>query len=327
MQRLVLQGGEVVGAMLGGREVRAAKGVVLATGGFTSSPDWRNRLLPEWVSHALSAPGATGDGLVAAIEPGGRISSDHAAPSFYMPASPIGRVGKTEVLFPHVIADRARPGVIAVDGTGQRFVNEGNSYHDFVEAMLARGQRVAYLICDRPSLRKYGLGVIRPVWQWLPYYIRKSYIETAPTLADLAAKLRIDPAALDRTVSRYNKFCASGRDGDFGKGSNSLNLMYGDRSVTPNPCLGPIATPPFLAIPVIPAAIGASVGLETDADARVLGRTGKPIKGLFACGNDMASVMRGRYAGAGITLGPAITFAYRAAMKASAKMSVDHDSK
>ena len=234
-----------------------------------------------------------------------------------MPASPLIREGKVELLFPHVIADRARPGVVAVDGSGRRFVNEGNSYHDFVSAMLACGQRVAYLICDRPSLRRYGLGLIRPIWQWLPYYIRRAYIVSAPTLAELAAELRIDPVALEGTISRYNKFCASGHDSDFGKGSNSLNLMYGDRSVTPNPCLGPIATPPYLAVPVIPAAIGASIGLETDADACVLGQDGKPIKGLFACGNDMASVMRGHYVGAGITLGPAITFAYRAAMKAS----------
>ncbi len=57
-------------------------------------------------------------------------------------------------------------------------------------------------------------------------------------------------------------------------------------------------------------------GLATDADARVLGGDGKPIPGLYACGNDMASVMAGSYPGPGTTLGPAIVFAYRAVMHA-----------
>ncbi|MGX9182231.1 FAD-binding protein [Mesorhizobium sp. BHbdii] len=41
---------------------------------------------------------------------------------------------------------------------------------------------------------------------------------------------------------------------------------------------------------------------------------GNPIAGFYACGNDMTSPMRGLYPGAGITIGPAIVFAYRAAM-------------
>jgi hypothetical protein len=48
----------------------------------------------------------------------------------------------------------------------------------------------------------------------------------------------------------------------------------------------------------------------------VLGNDGKAIPGLYACGNDMASVMAGSYPGPGTTLGPAIVFAYRAAMHA-----------
>ena len=55
-------------------------------------------------------------------------------------------------------------------------------------------------------------------------------------------------------------------------------------------------------------------GLETDLHGRVLSTTGATIPGLYACGNDMNSVMSGMYPGAGITLGPAIAFGYGAAM-------------
>ena len=54
---------------------------------------------------------------------------------------------------------------------------------------------------------------------------------------------------------------------------------------------------------------------RTDEDARVLDGAGEPIGGLYACGNDMASIMRGAYPGPGITLGPALVFAYRAACR------------
>ena len=65
-----------------------------------------------------------------------------------------------------------------------------------------------------------------------------------------------------------------------------------------------------------PGDAGTSVGLRTDVDARVLGRDGQAIEGLYAAGADMASIMRGRYPGPGVTLGPAMVFAWRAVMHA-----------
>ena len=109
-------------------------------------------------------------------------------------------------------------------------------------------------------------------------------------------------------------------DIDFGKGETELNRFNGDANHKPNPCVGPLIEPPFYALAVWPADIAVSTGLATDADARVLGHDGKPIPGLYACGNDMASVMAGSYPGPGTTLGPAIVFAYRAAMHAKGSL-------
>src|SRR3546814_3778308 len=79
---------------------------------------------------------------------------------------------------------------------------------------------------------------------------------------------------------------------------------------TPNPCLGPIWRAPFYAVRIYPGDIGTSLGLRTDPEARVLDRDDQPIPGLFACGNDMNSVMAGTYPSGGITLGPALPFGY-----------------
>ena len=82
------------------------------------------------------------------------------------------------------------------------------------------------------------------------------------------------------------------------------------------PCIGPIAKPPLYALGIHPGDIGASAGLACDASARVRDTNGAPIDGLYACGNDMESIMAGRYPGPGITLGPAMTFGFIAARHA-----------
>ena len=117
----------------------------------------------------------------------------------------------------------------------------------------------------------------------------------ASTLDELADKISVDAAALRETVARHNRFAETGVDIDFGKGETELNRFNGALDHKPNPCLGPLATAPFYALAVWPADIAVSTGLSTDRDARVLGTDGKPIPGLYACGNDMASVMVGSY--------------------------------
>jgi predicted oxidoreductase len=118
-------------------------------------------------------------------------------------------------------------------------------------------------------------------------------------------------------VKHYNADATAGRDRAFGKGELALNRYNGDPDTAPNRCLRPIEAAPFYAVRVIPAPIGSSVGLLADAEGRVLDESRVPIEGLYACGNDMSSVMGGHYPGPGITLGPAMVFAYRAARHAA----------
>ena len=139
---------------------------------------------------------------------------------------------------------------------------------------------------------------------------------SAQSIDEFANKIEVDAAQLRATVTRHNEFAETGVDVDFGKGETELNRFNGDTAHKPNPCIGQVVTPPFYALAVWPADIAVSTGLATDVDARVLDNNGKPIPGLYACGNDMASVMAGSYPGPGTTLGPAVVFAYRAVMHA-----------
>ena len=122
---------------------------------------------------------------------------------------------------------------------------------------------------------------------------------------------------------RSNRGARSGTDQAFGKGSKAYNRYQGDAQQVPNPCVAPLENGPFYAIRLVVGDIGTFAGLSTDAQTRVIDRAGQPIPGLHAVGNDAASVMGGNYPGAGITLGPAITFGYLAGMTLAAAGRAD----
>jgi succinate dehydrogenase/fumarate reductase flavoprotein subunit len=69
----------------------------------------------------------------------------------------------------------------------------------------------------------------------------------------------------------------------------------------------------FYAVRVVPGGLGTFAGIATNAHAQVIDGDGVALEGLYAVGNDAASVMGGTYPGAGITIGPAMTFGYVAA--------------
>lgn len=326
---LIREDERVVGADVGHAgqvlRIRARKGVVIATGGYGHNPGLRKRFMPAPTPpYTVASPGNTGDGIELGLKSGGTVAPETQGPgAFWTPVSVTQRADGTQGVFPHLSLDRAKPGLIAVNGAGERFVNEADSYHDFVQAMYASHKTVptlpAYLICEAAFVTRYGLGAVYPGTTRLEACERSGYLVTADTIAGLANKLGLAPAALTATVERYNGLADSGRDTDFGKGGSELNRFNGDPRQGPNPCLGPIRTGPFVAVAVWPAEIGTSTGLQTNADGQVLDRQGTPLAGLYACGNDMASIMLGTYPGPGTTLGPALTFGYRVAMHAAGK--------
>ncbi|EXG82307.1 FAD-dependent oxidoreductase [Cryptosporangium arvum] len=321
---LITNGGRVVGAVVehDGRTRRVAvrRGVVLAGGGFAASRELRATYLPRPVAaHTRASDGATGDSLALARSVGGAVSSGVDDNAFWFPASIGRRRDGSEAVFPH-IWDRAKPGIVAVDSAGRRFVDESVSYHRFVRAMYARSAIPAWLVLDARTLARYGLGMVRPHAPGASrrHHLRTGYLRGGATVRDLAAAIDVDPAGLERTVAAANAAASRGVDDEFGKGTSPYGRQYGDAVHRPNPNLGPIDEPPFYAIAVVPTPLATALGLRIGTEAQVLDHTGEPIRGLYACGNDAQSVTASEYPGAGCQVGAALTFGHLAARHAAA---------
>ena len=315
--------GPVTGARLvadgASREISINAGLILAGGGFSRHAGRRAAALGTDEAWSSVAAGSNGDAQDKALEIGARVSDRDLSAAFWAPASIRPRANGSSAVFPHFVLDRGKPGTLVVDSNGRRFLNEAISYHQFALEMLARGASAvpAFLIADAAALRKYGLGMVRPGGWGTRAAVADGYLTAGDTIEQLARRLNIDPGNLRKTVDRMNGFAQTGRDLEFGRGSTIYQNHNGDAVAGgANPNLGPIVTAPFYALRLYPSDIGTSAGLVTDAMARVLDSGNRPIARLYACGNDMQSIMGGTYPGPGITLGPAIAFAYVAASDA-----------
>lgn len=314
--------GRVTGAEIdtpqGAGRVQAKCGVVLASGGFPHDFERQQHWMPHVANgtpHHSAAPLTnTGDGIRMAEASGAKLHDFSFSNVAWAPVSLVPqrrKVGR----FPHLI-ERGKPGLIAVTRDGKRFVNEAGSYHDFMRAMFdaTKGLPVeAWLICDHRFQRRYGLGMSRPAplprWPW----IRNGYLQCAESPSKLAERCGIDPDGLLATLAAYNPPAGEGLDPAFGRGETPYQRGMGDAEQRPNPCVAPIVKAPFYALKVVPGSLGTFAGLAADEHARVLDTQGQPLEGLYVAGNDMASVMAGRYPSGGITLGPAMTFGFVAA--------------
>ncbi len=315
---LIEEDGRVVGAEVThqGRTMRIAaqKGVVLAAGGFDKSQHMRDEYSPLYKTALYSGgtSGNTGDSIRAGQSVGAdlmNMQSAWAAPVFYIPGEDRGRLSTIE---------RALPGCIMVNQQGERYLNEAASYHIVGQQMARREQEhgdasPTWFVFDHAFRHKYPVGPLLPLLpDWAQNGMIKTVLKKGNSVAELAKDMGVDGDRLTATIERFNSHAAKGEDPDFHRGEATYDKMYGDASVTPNPCLKPIAKGPFYAMPIYPGDIGTNGGLRTDAKARVLREDGAPIGGLYAVGNNAASAMGESYPGAGVTLGPALTFGYLA---------------
>lgn len=302
------------------RTIQATRGVVLATGGFPHDLARKSALFPHAPTgreHWSAAPCSnTGDGLRLGEAAGGHVRTDLPHAGAWAPVSLVPKSGGEPGRFPHLV-ERAKPGAIMVRRDGRRFCNEADSYHDVMQALFAAtpaGEPAeAWLICDHAFLRRYGLGRVRPRPFPIRPWLSNGYLKRGTAIAELASACGIDAHGLAITFEAYNAAAAEGRDPEFGRGDTPYNRIQGAADNQPNPCVAPLGPGPFYAVRIVPGSLGTFAGLRTDAQARVLDDRDTPIPGLYAVGNDMSSMMAGRYPAGGITLGPAMTFGYVAA--------------
>jgi 3-oxosteroid 1-dehydrogenase len=293
--------------------IRARRGVLIATGGFERNAAMRAEYQrqPIGIEWTVGSPGNTGDGIIAGQQAGAGLDlMDDAwwGPSIPLTGGPY-----------FCLAERSLPGSILVNAAGHRFVNEAAPYVDAVHAMYDRHtedkQHIpAWLITDQRYRNNYLFAGLPPRKSLPRRWFAAGVVFRAATLPELADQIGVSADGLAETVARFNGFARVGKDEDFARGDSAYDRYYGDPRCRPNPNLAPLDVPPFYAIKIVPGDLGTKGGLRTDERARVLRRDGTPIPGLYAAGNASAAVMGHSYAGAGATIGPAMTFGYIAAL-------------
>ena len=218
--------------------------------------------------------------------------------------------------------ERGYPHTMCVNRNGERFVNEAISYNDFGAEMIADQKRTGantpcWMIFDATARWRYPIGVVMPPVIMPDLLVPREWWDNvlykANSIQELARKIEIDPAALQRSVERMNGFAERGVDEEFHRGENAYDMVFGDPRNAPNPCLGKIEKAPFYAIPIDLGDIGTKGGLRTNENANVLRADGTPIEGLYATGNVSGAITYDSYPGAGGTIGPAMTFGMVAA--------------
>ena len=328
LDELLAENGQVRGVKVShfGREyeIQANHGVVLAAGGFEWNQELRDKFLavPGLTRYSSSPEDANrGEALIAGMKIG--ANTEHTDSNWWIPTMHLPMPGAANFEEIHQAAfDVGRPHSVCVNRNGVRFVDEACSYDDFgvamVEDQLETGANTpCWLVFDATFRGKFTAGglmpsLIMPDWR-IPADYWDHYIFKAPSLESLAEKIHVPVAALRQTVANMNDYAKTGVDPEFGRGGNAYDRMFGDPDVNPNPCLGPIDTAPFYAVPINLGDLGTKGGLKTNARAQVLDGNNQPIPGLYAAGNNAGSPFGNLYPGAGGTIGPAATFGFVAA--------------
>lgn len=318
--------GSVIGVLVDragkAQRIAARHGVILASGGFDHDLAWRKELLPEveqdW---SFGNPAAMGDGIRAGEKVG--AATDLLDEAWWFPAIqwPDGRMQ-------FMLNERMMPAQFIVNGAGKRFINEAAPYMDFGHAMID-GQRSGvthipcWLITDHRSFNRYVVGGHLPIPK-VPFapvptgrkvpaaWLESGVVKAAKNWDEMATKIDVPAAQLHETARRFNQLAHQGHDDDFNRGDSVYDNYYGDPTL-PNPNLYPLGEPPYYAFRIVLGDLGTSGGLRTDEYARVLRPDDTVVPGLYAVGNTSAAVMGRSYAGAGATIGPAMTFGFVAA--------------
>lgn len=322
MVELIADGDTVLGAVIecnGQRQrVRAAKGVILASGGFEKNQALREQYLPAPTNTTWSAgnPGNEGDALLAGLELGAKTRLMNDAwwtTTLCVPDEPAPRLA---------IMEKSFPGSCVVNRDGKRFANESQNYMAFQKDLFKthteeHPNAPAWHVFDATFRENFMVGplmtkAMKPDSQIPKKWFDEGFVAKGDTIRELAGMLGIDADGLEETIGKMNHYAVTGKDEDFGRGDAAYDRYYADPAIKPNPCLAPIVKAPFYAMRIEAGDFGTLGGLDTDTVARVRKADGGVFEGLYAVGNCSAAILP-TYPGPGATLGPAMTMAYQAA--------------
>jgi len=321
LRELIVEDDRVVGAVIEKEgkilRIRSRRGVMLAGGGFAHNKEWRMKYqgVPGW---SASPKGQLGQGIEAGEKAGGALAM--MEDSWWGTTFAAAKEGSDQYAF--VLNERSDPYSIIVDQVGNRYMNESESYIDIGHDILKQNKKTSgkaihsWLVTDhRHTQRFINTGLVMPGQK--KDYLRRGELVESKTLEGLAAKMGVEKDTFFKTIARFNEFAKNGVDRDFERGRTEYDRYYSDPRTKPNPNLGLIEKGPFLAFKVYPGDLNTKGGLVTDKYARVLRKDNSVIKGLYAAGNNTASVMGHTYPGPGSTIAPAAIFGYIGGLHAS----------
>lgn len=247
----------------GDLRIKANKGVVMTTGSFAGSPAMLGALNAESANLLPgSHPGATGDGIVMAMDAGVFTSRVAELP---LMSSLAGLDSQSIVNINYY----ERLHGLWLDANGERFFNEETNYENpnghraILRKQNEQGKPPILLLPTTPELE--AVLATRSL-EWAK----------ADTVEEVASMVGLDGAKVKETVDRYNGFCEAGRDDDFGRPAEFLIPMTG----------------PFYASPIMVSTSVTLGGIKTNAQAQALklkaytedGPLTEPIPGLYAAG-------------------------------------------
>lgn len=276
----------------GSKNVKARRGVILATGGIGRDEERLKAINPGFAQVVpLMGPGHTGDGHRMAEELGASVRDmEYVKPTFGIYET---STTNADLVFMYY------NGAILVNKEGKRFVNESISYKDVGMAALDQTDGVGIQIFDQKlyevGLKKAeGLRPEKAIWGLDAG--RLKLLVKADTVEELASKIAVSPKVLKESIDRYNSQVDRGKDSDF----NRETLVGG----TGKPVR--IDTPPFYAFASKGAFPGTYGGIVVDEDMHVLNREGR-IPGLYAVGEIVGGLHGASYM-TGTAVGKAVIF-------------------
>lgn len=316
-QLIVNDRGEIIGVKAeqkGGKlvSVKAKRGVIITSGGYEYNKEMRRAFLEGpgvegWAFYGT--PENTGDGIEMAMKAGAQLVKIGKAASRIITAVPIRHHGlKMGVMTDSV----GSPNSIVVDNYGNRFAAETlittdpSRYFFYKEALkfditkLLYPRSPSWLVFDESFRSKVcvtSLGISTAGFGFVPWTkdnmdaINRGWILKGDSIEEIAAKIKahtenrklMEPSTLAQTVLKFNNACAQGKDLEFNRKSSSL---------------GPLAKPPYYALPLYAGGPNTKGGIAANAKREVLDWKNKPIPRLFTAG-EVSSALKFVYQGGG----------------------------
>lgn len=228
-----------------------AKAVILGTGGFAADGELMKRFAPAYAASVVWATkGNNGSGITMAEEIGADIAGNKGIIGFWCLAG--------EKHYTSDVAQLSYLPLILVNAEGKRFVDVTTHYALIRKAISEQKDGTSWAIYDakthNPAFDKAAA---------------KGAAFAADDLASLAKAIGADGSTLEKTVADFNSFVAAGKDGEFNRELSGIKAY--DK-------------PKYYAVKIVPINLGTMTGVRIDTEARVIGKNGKPIAGLFASG-------------------------------------------